>query len=179
MNGEQVIEQESNILRLRLTGPVIVLVVVFLLSGCIFEPEPELEVDPVQVVPYLGTELITQETALKVEWLGGPVRPWMARVDHDTVTIERSGWCGDECGELYRLVMIDMPPTLPRFVTCTYTATHIFPDELTITDSLATGRIEIQDWDLDGIISGRVRGECLSGDSLSFIFWVNVAVEGS
>ncbi|MEE9466260.1 MAG: hypothetical protein V3W14_11895 [Candidatus Neomarinimicrobiota bacterium] len=130
--------------------------------------------DTVVVVPYTGVPPITEESARKIEWEGGPTRDWSVQVINDTVTIERWGYCGDECNELYRLTLVKEGSSLPRFIACTYTANHYFPYVMTITDSLVAGEIEIQDWVSDGMMSGRVRGEWLLGDSLSFMFWVNL-----
>ena len=141
-------------------------------------PYTNLPEDTVEIVLYTRAPRITEEMSWKIEWEDGPIKVWSAEVVNDTVTIERYSWCGDECGEVFQLLLVDAHLSLPRFVTCTYTANNFFPEDWTITDSLVAGVVEIQDWDPDGIISGRVQGEWSQGDSLSFIFWVNLAENG-
>jgi len=149
-----------------LRGMIIFLTLSLLLSSCALEPEED-ELgsceDDVCVLTYSGSVI------------DGKDNQWSVQVTGDTVVIERLDWYDDECSGSYRLVFTnDSVSSLPRFESCTYT--HFQPGAYAFTTSMKTGTVEIQDWDLDGVISGKVSGFGEPYDSFAFLFsfWAGI-----
>jgi len=150
----------------------ILMMAIILAVACSTKPEERVDVE---VLAYAGDPPVTEEGSWKTEWPDGPISKWTARVSGDTVAVERRGLCGDECAELHRIVFSNRNSSLPEFVAYTYTEDHIFPQKMTITDSLIGGTVAIQDWDMNGVVSGQVRGRWLLNDWLPITFWVDLA----
>lgn len=166
-----------------LQGMVFFAALSLLFNSCALEPEEDGQIGPCEdgvcVLAYSGP-VLNEEDTWKIEWEGGPVRKWSVQVAADTVVIKRLSWCGDECAEIYRFVLVnDSVLSLPRFESCTYTEIHFFPEASTFTKSLKTGAVEIQDWDLDGVVSGKVSGFGEPYDSFlfRFSFWAGIGAD--
>jgi hypothetical protein len=154
------------------------LLVVFaplLWTGCEEEAIPEVD-NTIVVTSYNGPRLSARDS-WDYDREGGLVNKWFAHFEGDSVVIEREGICGESCAEVFQLVLLSGGPALPSFRGCAYLKNHTYPVRRTVRDSLVSGEIEIQDWDLTGIVAGRVGGRWLSGDSMGFIFWADVMAE--
>lgn len=166
-----------------LRGIIIFVALSLLLGSCALEPEEDGQIGPCEdgvcVLAYSGP-VLNEEDTLPFEWEDGPAIKWSAQVTGDTVVIKRLGWYGDECFGFYRLVLVnDSVLSLPRFESCTYTEIHFFPGANTFTISLKTGTVEIQDWNLDGVVSGKVSGFGEPYDSFlfRFSFWAGIGAD--
>lgn len=166
-----------------LRGMVFFAALGLLFNSCALEPEEDGQIGPCEdgvcVLAYSGP-VLNEEDTLPFEWEDGPAIKWSAQVTGDTVVIKRLGWYGDECFGFYRLVLVnDSVLSLPRFESCTYTEIHFFPEASTFTISLKTGTVEIQDWDLDGVVSGKVSGFGEPYDSFlfRFSFWAEIGAK--
>ena len=152
---------------------IILMLAIILSVACSTKPQQRAGVE---VLAYASDPPLTEEGSWKIEWPGGPISKWTAHVSGDTVVVERRGLCGDECAELHRIVFINRNSSLPRFISYTYAEDHIFPQKMTITDSLIGGTVEIQDWDINSVVSGQVGdGRWLLHDSPPISFWVDLA----
>lgn len=165
-----------------LRGIIIFVALGLLLSSCVMEPEEDqlnLCEDNVCVLAYSGL-VINEEDTLPFEGEDGPAIKWSAQVTGDTVVIKRLGWYNDECFGFYRLVLTnDSVSSLPCFQSCTYTESHFIPEASTFTKSMKMGTVEIQDWELDGVVSGKVSGFGEPYDSFlfRFSFWAGIGAE--
>jgi hypothetical protein len=144
-------------------------------TGCEEDEIPEVD-NTIVVMPYNGPRLSAQDS-WDYDREGGYVNKWFAHFEGDSVVIERAGDCGQSCTALYQLILFSRGSAMPSFRGCAHLKNHTYPVQRTVRDSLVSGEVEIQDWDLTGIVAGRVSGRWLSGDSLGFIFWADVMAE--
>lgn len=124
-----------------------------------------------RVVAYDGPRLDAEDATIQDGMFGERVG-WTAQVDGDRVTLERRALCGDECSFVHRLVLADAGAgALPRFVEAAYIRSESdggSPFETT-EKPLGEGQVAIQDWNLDGVVSGMVTGD------VNFVFWFDFA----
>jgi hypothetical protein len=154
---------------------LMVLLAALLWTGCEEEITPGDE-NTIVVMPYNGPRLSASDS-WTYDREEGLTHKWYAHFSGDSVVIERDGLCGESCAEQYQLVLLERGTALPRFRGCAYLKSYTYPVKRTVSDSLVSGEIKIQDWDPAGIVSGRVDGRWRSGDSLGFIFWADVMAE--
>jgi hypothetical protein len=154
---------------------LIVVLAPLLWMGCEEDGIPEVD-NTIVVMPYNGPRLSAQDS-WDYEREGGLINKWFAHFEGDSVVIERTGICGESCTEVYQLVLLARGSAMPSFDGCALLKNYSYPARRTVRDSLVSGEIEIQDWDLTGIVSGRVGGRWLSRDSIGFIFWADVMAE--
>lgn len=144
-----------------------VLVLLLLLAAC-DRSDPEYNAE---VVPYTGAT-ITAADATVTDPSGE--KGWQVRRMDDRVVISRSTLCGDECSETIQLSLRSRGDgALPAFAGLVRIRRNALPNRRT-QETLPVQRVEIQDWDVDGIVSGQIIGP------EPIVFWVDLddAVEG-
>lgn len=115
------------------------------------------------VVPYSGPALTAEDAVVSDGF--GVERTWHAARDGDLVILTRSKLCGDECGETTKLTLRDRGEgTLPAFVSLERIRRQLLPERRE-EHRLEAEQIEVQDWSVRGVVSGRVEGE------VRFVFW--------
>ena len=154
---------------------LMIFIAVLLWVGCEEEIIPEVD-NTIVVMPYNGPRLSPGDS-WTYDREEGLIFKWYAYLAGDSVVIERDGLCEESCTEQYQLVLISRGAALPTFRGCAYLKNYSYPVKRTVSDSLVSGEVKIQDWDPAGIVSGRVDGRWRSGDSLGFIFWADVMTE--
>ena len=114
------------------------------------------------VVVSCGNELGVDSTAaFVVDWNDDP-RPWNVEVTDTTITLSRTSMCGDECGEILRIVFANPRGPCPTFQSATVTTRDSGEREPKdkVTATATKGRLMIQDWNFpDGVISGKLESE--------------------
>jgi len=122
----------------------------------------------VPVVPYDGPGL-SAEDAAEPDGLGG-TSAWAAERSGHDVVLSRSVSCGDECGESTRVALRHVRDgALPTFVAAERREQHGPPEPRLRAHRIVPERAEIQDWNLEGVVSGRVVG----GEGV--VFWYDVS----
>lgn len=124
------------------------------------------EEDDVAVVEYVGP-LITESDARPRDGMGFR-QGWEARLEGQTMILTRHAMCGDECSERYRLELQMIPDGLPQFDSASFrrkASDGGSPPRVTDRRRLEKGQVAIQDWNVDGVVSGEVTGD------VSFVFW--------
>jgi len=140
----------------------LVLFLLLVLVGC-DRSDPEYNAE---VVPYTGAT-ITAADATVTDPSGE--KGWQARRMDDRVVLSRSTLCGDECTETIHLSLRSRGNAgLPAFNSLVRVRRSAIPDR-TAQETIAVRRIEIQDWNTDGVVSGRVVGE------EGIVFWATLA----
>jgi len=140
----------------------LVLFLLLVLVGC-DRSDPEYNAE---VVPYTGAT-ITAADATVTDPSGE--KGWQARRMDDRVVLSRSTLCGDECTETIHLSLRSRGNAgLPAFNSLVRVRRSALPDR-TAQETIAVRRIEIQDWNTDGVVSGRVVGE------EGIVFWATLA----
>ncbi|HHP7239057.1 hypothetical protein [Longibacter sp.] len=138
------------------------LVLLLLLAAC-DRSDPEYNAE---VVPYTGAT-ITAADATVTDPSGE--KGWQARRMDDRVVLSRSTLCGDECTETIQLSLRTQGDAgLPAFNSLIRIQRSALPERRT-QETIAVRRIEIQDWNTDGVVSGRVVGE------EGIVFWATLA----
>lgn len=121
-----------------------------------------------EVVPYSGSPL-TAEDAVVTDAIGE--RTWQAERDGGLVILTRSDLCGDECNETTKLTLRHRGDgMLPGFVELERIRETLLPESREV-EELEVNRVEVQNWNVDGVVSGRVRGE------VRIVFWYAFAGE--
>jgi len=116
--------------------------------------------------------LCTQEIVKDGNSLG-----WLANVDENGVVVLEDDTTGiGLAGGIWRILFLDVGEPLPELISVTL---DISPSQALFNHStLVSGTVCLQDWDLQGIISGEVKGEMRPGwpsrqpESLTK-FWVD------
>jgi len=140
----------------------LVLFLLLVLVGC-DRSDPEYNAE---VVPYTGAT-ITAADATVTDPSGE--KGWQARRMDDRVVLSRSTLCGDECTETIHLSLRSRGNAgLPAFNSLVRVRRSAIPDR-TAQETIAVRRIEVQDWNTDGVVSGRVVGE------EGIVFWATLA----
>ena len=111
---------------------------------------------------------LTEENAVVRDW-SGESRRWESRVDGDLVIISARGICGDECGFTYELVLSGLSDECPTFHSgrVRRSAGGSPAGSSRDTTWATQGVLEIQDWDPERAISGRLDSE------VDFTFYAN------
>ena len=125
--------------------------------------------DAVRVTAYSGTPL-TADDAILIDGFGF-VRDWEGERDGDRVVLSRTGLCGDECSETTELTFRDRGGALPEFEGAELVRQELLPERYD-RRRLRVERVEVQDWDVEGVVSGRVRGE------RDLVFWYDFSDDG-
>lgn len=136
-----------------------------LLPTLIFIPacDSSPETDDNEVVPYSGPMLMADDAVITDGF--GMERTWGAERDGDLVILTRSELCGDECSETTKLTLRHRgEEMLPTFVRLERVRRQFLPERRE-ERRLQAEQIEVQDWSVSGVVSGRVEGEA------SFVFW--------
>lgn len=121
-----------------------------------------------EVIPYSGVPL-TAEDAVVTDATGE--RSWHAAREGDLVVLTRSELCGDECNETMKLTLRHRgDAVLPGLVELERIRETLLPERREEAE-LEVHRVEVQDWNLDGVVSGRVKGE------RTIVFWYEFAAE--
>ena len=108
-----------------------------------------------------------------VEQISRPVK-----VSHDNGIVDFSirGYCGDECGFTADLKLQHIADgQLPKFLSYEYKRNDYYSG--TEQFQLAEGFVEIESWDVNGIISGRLTNSAGSNLNHPFYFWHDFAKE--
>jgi len=140
----------------------LVLFLLLVLVGC-DRSDPEYNAE---VVPYTGATITAADATVT-----DPSREkgWQARRMDDRVVLSRSTLCGDECTETIHLSLRSRGNAgLPAFNSLVRVRRSAIPDR-TAQETIAVRRIEVQDWNTDGVVSGRVVGE------EGIVFWATLA----
>jgi len=140
----------------------LVLFLLLALVGC-DRSDPEYNAE---VVPYTGATITAADATVT-----DPSREkgWQARRMDDRVVLSRSTLCGDECTETIHLSLRSRGNAgLPAFNSLVRVRRSAIPDR-TAQETIAVRRIEVQDWNTDGVVSGRVVGE------EGIVFWATLA----
>lgn len=125
----------------------------------------------VRVVEYQGRPLLERD-AVVTDPTG--VRVWEGKIEEQTVVLSRVSLCGDECNETHRLALKETERELPRFKRATFrrkASDGASPLRVTEQRSLETGTVAIQEWNTDGVVSGKVTGD------LEFVFWYDFGTQ--
>jgi len=108
----------------------------------------------VTVVQNEGPE-ITQHDRSFQHFIETQSQPHQVTQQDEMITFIYAGYCGDECGYKVTLVLRHVGVgQLPEFVAHTYKTSDYYSGQEQY--QLAEGLLEIESWDLDGIVSGRV-----------------------
>ena len=92
------------------------------------------------------------------------------------IEMKYEGYCGDECRFTTRLLLKHVADgELPDFVAHTYTSRDYYDGSRQF--QLLEGRVEIDEWDLDGVISGRIVRNDDDYHWPSFEFWHDFSAE--
>lgn len=125
----------------------------------------------VRVEGMLQSELRPADAVIE-DGFENPVR-WTGRRDGDSVILSRTGLIGDE-SSFHHELRLRRPesPGLPVFLSARETDTHLCcdPGEGPTIEirRMNRGRVTIQDWDPNGVVSGRVSGD------FEWVFWVDL-----
>jgi hypothetical protein len=109
---------------------------------------------------------LTEEDAAKPDWSGAP-RLWSVALQGDTVSLTRSGICGDECGFREDLVLLDAGGECPALLSARRIRTEAGSPLGVVSDTVwaEEGELKIQDWEPG---TGPVSGELSAEFSLTF-----------
>ena len=140
------------------------LIVLLATSAC-----DSLETERVTVTAYSGTPL-TAEDAIVTDSFGFE-RAWQGERDGDRIALSRIETCGDECAETTELAFRDQGEALPDFEGAQLIERQLLPERYT-ERRLRVERVEVQSWDVEGVVSGRVRGE------RDLVFWYDFSDDG-
>lgn len=92
---------------------------------------------------------------------------WQGTLSEDTVSFSITGLCGDECNFIIELKLKEVQSLdLPEFVSLIRTRSDYYSG--IETDTLKAGIVKIQDYDLAGVVSGKVFSEYWEPRGLTF-----------
>ena len=135
---------------------------VFIISVSLTHCDATVEEAGVKVVPYTGPEITSE--------LSQRLGQWSATVENGQVRLDL---IDVESGELHnRLILLDIPGSMPAFASFA----HYSDDGIY---SLRAGTISIQNWEVNGVISGRIEGELFRPPIhtlglIDSIFWIDL-----
>lgn len=130
------------------------------ISACDSSPETS---DSRKVVSYSGPTLTAEDAVVTDDF--GQERTWRAERDGKLIVLKRSELCGDECSETTKLTLRHRgEDKLPGLVSVERIRMQFLPERKE-EHRLEVEQIEVQDWRVNGVVSGRVQGEA------HFVFW--------
>ena len=111
----------------------------------------EEDVFEVEVTQYTGPEIISDATTL--QWKVTVDEAGIVALDEDTSGV---GFPNRDVG-VWRIMFLDVAEPLPQFISLSAQSAQS-------SSALVRGTVYIQDWDLQGVISGEIKGEMRPGD---------------
>ena len=120
--------------------------VVTLLCACDTEQEGAIE-----VIQYSGPEI--KPTPTMIQWKVNIDQNRVVSLDEDTSAV---GSPPQRDTGTWHILFLDVGEPLPEFISLTARSS-------TSTSILVSGRVSIQDWDLEGVLSGEITGRMRPG----------------